>query len=332
MKKKKKKLVGVNYFLLSVTDINAARGKFHADFYLDSDVKVGKKGLDKDEIDWKQEWNPGVDFVNADGPVTKSFENFIATEIKDRKDVTHKITYQTRITGVFTSQMNLRYFPFDSQRLQIHLESGEYMSDELDMRKEPGCGLNVSKDLREHGLVEWELNEVRTIRKWRRWNLTEVRCCRSRRILLLVVVVREESYSIYTLIKSGTYSRFTVSCTISRRAAFYLFKIVLPFFCIVVMSMSVFGMPPEEVGKRVTVSITAALTATAFQLATANDLPKCSYLTSFDYFIMTSFFVIFMSCVANIVSFQFSELDLSDASLAVDMTCLGFSALTMCIP
>ena len=90
-------------------------------------------------------------------------------------------------------------------------------------------------------------------------------------------------------------------------------------------------MPPEEVGKRVTVSITAALTATAFQLATANDLPKCSYLTSFDYFIMTSFFVIFMSCVANIVSFQFSELDLSDASLAVDMTCLGFSALTMCI-
>ena len=90
-------------------------------------------------------------------------------------------------------------------------------------------------------------------------------------------------------------------------------------------------MPPEEVGKRVTVSITAALTATAFQLATANDLPKCSYLTSFDYFIMTSFFVIFMSCVANIVSFQFSELDLSDVSVAVDMTCLGFSALTMCL-
>ena len=40
-----------------MTDINAARGKFHADFYLDLhyDVKVGKKGLDKDEIDWKQE-------------------------------------------------------------------------------------------------------------------------------------------------------------------------------------------------------------------------------------------------------------------------------------
>ena len=197
MKKKKKKLVGVNYFVLSVTDINAARGKFHADFYLDLhyDVKVGKKGLDKDEIDWKQEWNPGVDFVNADGPVTKSFENFIATEIKDRKDVTHKITYQTRITGVFTSQMNLRYFPFDSQRLQIHLESGEYMSDELDMRKEPGCGLNVSKDLREHGLVEWELNEVRDFTKVETLefdgstllsfekNLTPSSCC-SRRILL----------------------------------------------------------------------------------------------------------------------------------------------------
>jgi len=88
-------------------------------------------------------------------------------------------------------------------------------------------------------------------------------------------------------------------------------------------------MPPEDVGKRVTVSITAALTATAFQLATANDLPKCSYLTSFDYFIMTSFLVIFVSCIANIVSFQFSELDLSDVSLGIDMTCLGFSVLTM---
>ena len=46
---------------------------------------------------------------------------------------------------------------------------------------------------------------------------------------------------------------------------------------------------------------------------------------------MTSFFVIFMSCVANIVSFQFSELDLSDVSLAIDMSCLGLSVLTMCI-
>lgn len=303
VKTKKKHVVGVNYFLLSLTDINAAKGKFNADFYLDLHYYLSYDGkLKTNNIDWKKEWNPDIDFVNVDGSVTKSFENFIATEVTGRKDVTHKITYQTRISGRFKSQMNLRYFPFDSQRLQIHLESGEFMSDELDMRKEPGCGLNVSKDLREHGLVEWELNEVR------------------------------DDTRVETLEFDGsTYSRFTVSCTVARRTAFYLFKIVLPFFCIVVMSMSVFGMPPEDVGKRVTVSITAALTATAFQLATASDLPKCSYLTSFDYFIMTSFFVIFMSCVANIVSFQFSELDLSDVSLAIDMSCLGLSALTMCI-
>jgi len=161
-KKKKKKLVGINYFILSLTEIDASRGKFYADFYLDLHWydKVAEKYVQS-----KNAWNPGIEFVNADGGVTKSFENYITTEVKGRKDVTHKITYQTRISGRFTCQMNLRNFPFDTQRLRIHLESGEFMSDELSLRKEPGCGLNCCSELRENGLVEWELNQVQDYTK-----------------------------------------------------------------------------------------------------------------------------------------------------------------------
>ena len=55
VKTKKKHVVGVNYFLLSLTDINAAKGKFNADFYLDLHYYLSYDGkLKTNNIDWKK--------------------------------------------------------------------------------------------------------------------------------------------------------------------------------------------------------------------------------------------------------------------------------------
>ena len=90
-------------------------------------------------------------------------------------------------------QMNLRYFPFDSQRLQVHLKV-ESTCQTIDMRMNLVVD-STSRRSSEHGLVEWELNEVRDDTKVETLefdgsmllsfekNLTPSSCC-SRRILL----------------------------------------------------------------------------------------------------------------------------------------------------
>jgi len=299
-KYKAREIIGVNYFILSLGKIDAASGEFEADFYLDlhwndklpksSDVKGG-------EMDWKHQWNPNIEFVNARSDNLKVFENYIVNRVEGNANVTHEITYQTRIRGVFSSPMNLRMFPFDLQKLEIHLESGEYLEDELKMTKHPNSsGGNICQALRRDGLVEWSLQGVKDA---------------------VETSVLE--------FDSSKYSRFTMSFVVVRRIEFYMYKIIFPFVGICVMSLSVYGMPIEDVGKRVGVTITAALTATAFQLAAAGDLPKCSYLTSYDKFMTVSFIVIFLTCASNIVSFQVYDNGGEDAARTIDIACLAIT-------
>ena len=58
------------------------------------------------------------------------------------------------------------------------------------------------------------------------------------------------------------YSRFTIDVVVARRPGFYTVKICLPFFMIVLMSLSVFAMDVSALNDRVGTGIEAALTAT----------------------------------------------------------------------
>eukprot|EP00939_MAST-03C_sp_MAST-3C-sp1_P002115 g2115.t1 len=296
-------VVRVNYFILSIGKIDAAAGEFSADFYLDliwydnilRPPSTKTKGGNCDtSIDWKEQWQPNIEFVNATEDNSKIFENWIATNIQDCPGITHEITYQTRIRGKFSSQMNLKTFPFDVQKLCIHIESGEYEACDLTLMKctKKGSNVNVCKQIREEGLVEWELHDVKDSS-----NVVELEFDKSK------------------------YSRFQITFIVSRRVEFYMYKIIYPYVAIVIMSLSVFGMPIEDIGSRVGTTIAAALTATAFQLAAGSDLPKSPYLTSYDKFMTTSFVIIFLTCASNVLAFQIDESGGEDAARWLDIIC-----------
>ena len=89
---------------------------------------------------------------------------------------------------------------------------------------------------------------------------------------IIIVSMSNPSLSVYAIFVSwhvyhitpfmDRYSRFTIDVVVARRPGFYTVKICLPFFMIVLMSLSVFAMDVSALNDRVGTGIEAALTAT----------------------------------------------------------------------
>eukprot|EP00940_MAST-03C_sp_MAST-3C-sp2_P000947 g947.t1 len=284
--------VFVNYFLLDIPEISAAENYFIGDFYLDlhwNDLRL--KGKEADDMDWTQCWSPGIEFPNA-RDVEKDFENWLVEKDSGR------VTYQTRIRARFSSTMTLRKFPFDAQKLEMQFESGAHTSDELILSLLKTSGSHALKSIVRDGLAEWRVGKITS------------------------------TSELHTLEFDGSqYSTFKIVVNVERRAGFYVWKIVLPFSFIVLMSFSAYFMDPAEIGDRVGTSIEAALTATAFQVVVNDSLPKVGYLTYLDLFLMTAFAAICIACAESVYVYLETKKDDYEATTVafVDAVALRMS-------
>lgn len=180
---------------------------------------------------------------------------------------------EVRAFGYFSSSVgagyDLRKFPFDRQKLEIHLESFAYDngSVELSIRDED---LSLSADLH---LAEWRVERIQAR-----------------------VETAERPHS------RPAFSRAVVRLDVARESGFYLLKLWLPLSLIVALSWSVFWMSDEALVNRVRVAATAFLTVVAYQFAIAGNLPKVSYLTLMDRLMILSFVLIAFSVLQSMTS------------------------------
>ena len=87
-----------------------------------------------------------------------------------------------------------------------------------------------------------------------------------------------------------------------RRVGYYVWKVILPLSMIVVMSWSVFWMDPNNLGPQTGIAATSMLTLIAFLFALGNILPRISYLTTMDRFVMGSSALVFAALLEAIGS------------------------------
>lgn len=64
----------------------------------------------------------------------------------------------------------------------------------------------------------------------------------------------------------------------------------LPNFLLSVLVFTSWAIPAEELADRLSVTLTLVLTSVAFKYMVAQELPKISYLTLLDKYILMSFF------------------------------------------
>lgn len=253
--------VEVGIFLIDVIEVNEVEESYGVDFTLslswrDPRLSAAERGgsLDDCRLKLSEIWHPQVDLINQRG---------LALSQNSDVDVSDDgtVRFSERLTGTLSSPLDLRSFPFDTQRLRIQLASFEYgPEDVVFVVKEGRTGLE--------GIVVpgWELEDV----------------------VSDAGVVPVQS-------GAGAHTRLDHIITLNRRSPYYFWKFVVPLILIVLMAWSVLWLDPMDNRAAIGVSTAAVFSLIAFLLGLRQMTPRVPYLTQLDELVLSSTVLVFLA-------------------------------------
>jgi hypothetical protein len=213
--------------------------------------------------------------------VWKSFPDVV--EIAPSGDV----TYRQRVWGSFSQPLHLREFPFDRQVFEILLVAAGYTSEQVALVVDPDSRISRRFSLPDWNVIDWKI----------------------------------ESGSIETVPAGKQIAVVTFSFEATRRAGYFIGKVIVPLFLIVAMSWVVFWIDPRESGTQISVAITAMLTLIAYRFAVGTQLPPVEYMTGLDLFILGSSILVFASLIQVVVTASLAKSDKFLKARRIDFWC-----------
>ena len=221
-------------------------------------------------------FDPSIDFFNRiDKP---EVENHMADWVDVFSDGT--IDQRLKDTATFhTTDFDFRKFPFDKQKLFVELWS-EYPSLFVELEpNEPYMSAYAQS-----GIYDPVENSKMSIDGWK---------------------IEKLSYETYAYLDNDglPYKGFLFYIDIERLTSYYVYKIILPIIFILCISWSVFWVRGSQLEAKVNVTIVCLLSLIAYNFIIDEDLPKLSYLTFLDSFILMSYFYTGIATILCVYSF-----------------------------
>jgi hypothetical protein len=173
------------------------------------------------------------------------------------------------------SPLDLRDFPFDRQVLILTVDS-VLTTNELTLEV-----LEEFSGLRQQSATSWSLGEPRAS-------------------------VAEE----FAPMRGADYSSYSSQVEATREPGYYRRKLMIPVTLIVFMAWAIFWIQPSMIAPQMGVGTTAMLTLIAYQFALSGYLPRISYLTRADSFMLSCLVLVFaalMEAVATAALVNFGK-------------------------
>ncbi len=114
----------------------------------------------------------------------------------------------------------------------------------------------------------------------------------------------------YARVRGADFSSFTSQIEAVREPGYYRRKLMIPVTLIVFMAWAIFWIKPSMTAPQMGVGTTAMLTLIAYQFALSGFLPRISYLTRADTFMLWSLVLVFtalMEAVATAALVNFGK-------------------------
>ncbi|MDD4877416.1 MAG: hypothetical protein PHO02_00075 [Candidatus Nanoarchaeia archaeon] len=238
--------VDVGLYILNLGKFDISTGSFTADFYLS--MKCDNECSD-------------FEFVNGR-----------ATSVDRIIDEPNEKFY--RIQAALNSPVDLKSFPFDSQKMQIILEDKENTIDKLayvPIGKESGIDESIA-------FTGWNID---------RWEAS----------------VAEHYYKPY----DETYSQYVFNVDISRIVFNSFLKTFLPVFFIMMVTMFSFVLDPDKITTRLGMAGSSLVAAVMFHIAISNQIPPVGYLTLADKFMVLTYFILLVTFILNVIMLELHE-------------------------
>jgi hypothetical protein len=258
--------VNVFIFVFDLDEVKTADQSFVANVFLEyrwQDPRLAHQ----DETDRVRPlhdvWNPRLLLINQQR-VLKTIPELVSIAPNG------EVTYRQRLWGTFSQPLNLIDFPFDKQQFKIQLAAIGYNMKEIELRPNPQGRMGIA----ELSVTDWNILD---------W---------------------QAGAAPYKLIPGNDTALpgFSFSFEAERKSEYFVVKVILPLILIVAMSWIVFWIDPKESGIQISVAITTMLTLIAYRFAVGADLPKVSYLTRLDFFILSATILVFASLIEVVVT------------------------------
>lgn len=176
------------------------------------------------------------------------------------------------ITASMEADMDMRWFPFDDQRLEAVFAVLAFDRETVLVKAKPGR--DDPALAQRIDLPQWRVERVDTS-----------------------VQDRSAAYPG----RPGASSAFVVAFEASRDSVYVRRLVTFPLAVIVLLSFSVFWMDRSSLGDRISVSFIGILTAVTYQLVMWDVLPHISYFTAMHGFLGLSFVTMCATVVINLV-------------------------------
>ena len=275
-------VVKVAVFVLDVDEVSNVSQSFDANVYVElhwQDSRLAHDKPNKITLTLNDVWHPRIQFIN---------QQKIWPTLPEMVEITPdgEVVYQQRVWGAFSQPLELENFPFDKQVFTVQLGSAGYSPEEVKLVPDQGSRTGIADQF---SLADWDILG---------WKVD---------IAPFAPSIGEEAYA-----------GLSLSIEAKRRYGYFIIKVIIPLFLIVMMSWVVFWIDPKESGTQISVSITTMLTLIAYRFAVGNDIPKVSYLSRLDYFILGATFLVFASLIEVVVTSTYARLGQLDRARTID--------------
>lgn len=276
--------VEVSAVVLDLTAVNDTTQSFSGNIFFEArwhDPRLAHDGAEPATMDLEEVWHPRLGIVNV-----VSGTPTLPEEV--RIDPDGWVSQHQRVIGTFSQPLHLRNFPFDRQRFDIRLVSVGYGPDAVSLV--PVVEKTVV-DSSNWALSNWALE---------RWSL-------EKRLLAL-----GRAMNVETLV---------LEMQMARSTGYFILKMILPLVLIVSMSWIVFWISPQLAAAQVSVAVTSMLTLIAYRFMIDALVPRVSYLTRLDHFILGAMLLVFITLIEAVVTIHFAASDRLPLAMKIDRSC-----------
>jgi hypothetical protein len=275
--------VTVQYHFKNLDRLDTIMGKFEAGLtislewpvaYLDV---VDYLGLSKEEkIKWSPGWEPPVlKVINAANNNSSKSTDYIidlgkTTIQQDSKGYAVAVK-SAHIKGEFFESLELENYPFDIQPLTVTLQTETLDIDKLPSFIIENEHLQTNNDLRIHS-SEWQFYKY---------------------ISSVDQGIENEHHQEYHRNSDWGQRTLQLAIVVKRKSFANVIRVIMMNGLFALLCLVGFLFPLSNANNRVSLGVTLLLTATAYSLVIAQDIPKLGYLTFSDKYIYVTFGYIF---------------------------------------
>jgi len=254
--------VSLLIYVIDLVAVDGAAQTFSADVFLAArwnDPSLADPGGGVRTFSSSEVWTPAIVVVNDRG-ASSSLDDQVQVDAEGNAQLTR------RLTGDFSVPLDLRKFPQDRQHLAIWVIAPPLGGELIELTPDRTATI-LRGD--EFSISDWHLGP-------------------------LTIESREYTDTPNAAPVSGV----ALTIEVSRKQGYYLVQILLPLCAIVLMAGVVYWVDPTVVATRVGVVVTTMLTLIAYRFMLGGLVPRLSYLTRLDWFMLFSTLLVLVTMIA----------------------------------